>query len=74
MKRLTLSKIRGRCGEIAATVHERRKKKRRECVDWGLDTIKLCYYQLGIGFSYCLDRKKLPLGGKWGGGQLIKIS
>lgn len=41
----------------------REKKRRRECVDWGLDTIKLCYYQLGIGCSHRLDRKTLT-GGK----------
>lgn len=50
MKRLTLRKIRGRCGEIVETALERKEKTRRECVDWGLDTVKLCYYQLGIGF------------------------
>lgn len=31
MKRLTLSKIRGRWGEIAETVHEREKEEKRVC-------------------------------------------
>lgn len=52
----------------------REKKRRRECVDWGLDTIKLCYYQLGIGCSHRLDRKTLTGGKKKGKSQLIKIS
>lgn len=61
MKRLTVSEIRGRCGEIARPC-TRAKKREKECVDWGLDTVKLWYYQLGIGFSECLDRKT-PTGG-----------
>lgn len=74
MKRLTLRKIRGRCGEIAETVPRgKKKRKEKECVDRGLDTVKLCYYQLDTGFTYCLG-EKTPIRGNNGGRQLSETS